>query len=75
LYGIQILAWARNFIFPKTSQIKARAYQASCSIGTTVLFLGVKQPGHVADHSPTYAFIAWSWTTFILDVDLEANVS
>jgi hypothetical protein len=51
-------------MFPKTVQIMASTHPASFSIGTRVLFLGMKQPGHVVDHSSPYAFMAWTWTTF-----------
>jgi len=42
--------WASGYPFSTTIQTSPCAYPASCTMGTGVLILGMKQPRHDADH-------------------------
>jgi hypothetical protein len=44
----------KDFIFSIPAQTSPQAQPASSTIGTRVLFLGTKQPGHSNDHLPSY---------------------
>jgi hypothetical protein len=52
MIGVRILAGAGNSSLRHCVQTDSGAHPPSYPIGTGDLLLGVKQPGHEADHSP-----------------------
>jgi hypothetical protein len=42
--------WASGYPFSTTIQTSPCAYPASCTMGTGSLIMGMKHPGHDADH-------------------------
>jgi len=51
-YGFQIMAGTRGFYFCRTAQTSSGSYPHSYSVGSRILTLGVKWPGHEVEHLP-----------------------
>jgi hypothetical protein len=52
MIGVRFLAGAGNSSLQHHVQTGSGAHPASYPVGTRALSVGVKQPGHEADHSP-----------------------
>jgi len=50
--GVQFLGGSNNCSLLQNVQTCCGAHPVSCSLGTGVLFMGINQPWHEADHSP-----------------------
>ena len=60
LYGFRILAGTRGLYFCGTAQTGSGSYPHCYSVGSRILILGVKWPGHEVDHSPlSSAEVEW----------------
>jgi hypothetical protein len=63
--GAQLLGGSKNCSLLQVVQTCSGAHPASCSLGTGVLFIGINQSWHEADHSPPSSSEVkneWSYT-------------